>query len=137
VCLNPTIAKHMPYLRKQGMQLASKMRFISAQFVALLSNDLWRQNALHANAMAQRLLKHLNTIEGINVLHPVQANGVFVQLPMAYITPLQQRHHFYVWDSTLPCVRWMTAFDTTPEAVDTFADDLRNVLEQQPGTTTC
>jgi threonine aldolase len=135
VCLNPalmdTVGLSLPYIRKQGMQLASKMRFISAQFVALLENDLWQLNAQHANAMAQRLANHVLAIKGVNVLHPVQANGVFVQLPLVVITHLQQRHRFYVWDGSSCCVRWMTAFDTSPQAVDAFAQEVAQAMQLQ------
>ena len=106
------------YIRKQSMQLASKMRFISAQFVALLTDDLWRANALHANAMAARLAEGVRGIDGVTLAYPVEANGVFVALPPAVTTAVQQHYPFYVWDEVTGVVRWMASFDTTAEDVD-------------------
>jgi threonine aldolase len=108
------------YIRKQSMQLASKMRFVSAQFVALLSGGLWRANAERANAMAQRLAEGIHSVAGISPAYPVEANGVFVALPPAVIEALQRHYPFYVWDERSGVVRWMTSFDTTEEDVDAF-----------------
>jgi threonine aldolase len=102
------------------MQLASKMRFISAQFIALLSDDLWRRNAAQANAMAQRLAGGLAPLPAVHVSYPVQANAVFATLPRAAITALQGSHHFYVWDEAIDQVRLMTSFDTNEAGVDDF-----------------
>lgn len=109
------------YLRKQGMQLASKMRFISAQFEALLSNDLWRKNAQHANRMAELLQKEVSKIPGVKVVYKVEANGVFAQIPRRAIAKLQKRYFFYVWDEERSLVRWMCSFDTTEKDVKQFA----------------
>ncbi len=108
------------YIRKQSMQLASKMRFISAQFVALLSDGLWRSNAERANAMAQRLSRGIRSA-GISPIHPVEANGVFVALPPKATEALQEHFPFYLWDERGGVARWMTSFDTTEEDVDAFA----------------
>jgi threonine aldolase len=107
------------YIRKQSMQLASKMRFVSAQFVALLSDGLWRSNAERANAMAQRLARGINSV-GVSPVFPVEANGVFVTLPPPVTEALQRHYPFYVWDERTGVVRWMTSFDTTEEDVDAF-----------------
>lgn len=107
------------YIRKQSMQLASKMRFISAQFVALLSDGLWRSNAERANAMAQRLAQGVRSA-GASPTYPVEANGVFVALPSAVTEVLQEHFPFHVWDERTGVVRLMTSFDTTEEDVDTF-----------------
>jgi threonine aldolase len=109
------------YLRKQGMQLASKMRFISAQFEALLSNNLWRKNAEHANQMAQLLQKDISKIPNVKIVYKVEANGVFAQIPRAAIAELQKRYFFYVWDEDRSLVRWMCSFDTTEQDVRQFA----------------
>jgi threonine aldolase len=110
----------MRYIRKQSMQLASKMRFASAQFLALLSDGLWRANAERANAMAKRLAEGIHSVAAISPAYPVEANGVFVALPRAVTEALQQHYPFYVWDERSGVVRWMTSFDTTEEDVDAF-----------------
>jgi threonine aldolase len=116
------------FVRKQGMQLASKMRFLSAQFVALLGGDLWRRNAAHANRMAQLLAEQLRTVPGVSLTQPVQANGVFARVPPAHIPALQERAFFYVWNPVASEVRWMMSWDTTPEDVEQFARAVREVL---------
>jgi threonine aldolase len=110
-----------PFLRKQGMQLASKMRFLAAQFSALLGDDLWRRNAEHANRLASMLAERVQEIEGVEITQPVESNAVFARIPSAAIEPLQQRCFFYVWDEVAAEVRWMTSWDTTEEDVDRFA----------------
>jgi threonine aldolase len=118
----------LPFVRKQGMQLASKMRFVAAQFQALLDDDLWLNNAAHANAMARRLAQRIAAIAGARIAYPVEANGVFVALPPATIAPLQRVRRFYVWDETASIVRLMCSFDTTEDDVDTFADAIATEL---------
>lgn len=125
VCFQPALAADMRFLRKQSTQLASKMRFIAAQFGALLSDDLWRRNAAHANRMARRLGIAVSDIAGVRLTQPVQANAVFASLPRAAIATLQQGYHFYVWNEAAGEVRWMTAFDTLEEDVDAFAAAVR------------
>jgi len=115
------LARDFLYLRKQGMQLASKMRFISAQFEALLSNDLWRKNAQHANRMAQLLQKQISRIPRVKIVYPVEANGVFVQIPRPAIARLLKSYFFYMWHEEESVVRWMCSFDTTEEDVRQFA----------------
>jgi threonine aldolase len=109
------------YLRKQGMQLASKMRFISAQFDALLTGDLWLKSAQHANRMARLLQKRLNEIPQVKIVYKVEANGVFAKLPRPAIVKLQKRYFFYVWNEQQSVVRWMCSFDTTELDVKQFA----------------
>jgi len=109
------------FLRKSAMQLASKMRFVSAQFDALLAGDLWLRNASHANAMARRLEAAVRDIPGVAIQRPVQANSVFVVIPPAVTERLQKQYPFYVWDEQTGEVRWMTSFDTTEQDVDGFA----------------
>jgi threonine aldolase len=115
------LARDFLYVRKQGMQLASKMRFISAQFEALLSNDLWRKNAQHANRMAWLLEERVSRIPEVKMVHPVEANGVFAKIPHPAVARLQKRYFFYVWDEEESVVRWMCSFDTTEEDVKQFA----------------
>ena len=109
------------YLRKQGMQLASKMRFISAQFDALLAGDLWLKSAQHANRMARLLQKHLREIPQVKIVYKVEANGVFVKIPAQAIARLLKRYFFYVWNEEQSVVRWMCSFDTTEQDVKQFA----------------
>ncbi|MFC4012900.1 threonine aldolase family protein [Nonomuraea purpurea] len=124
VVLDPSLSHAVPFLRRQSLQLASKMRFISAQLSALLTDDLWRENAAHANQMATRLADGLAGIPGVSLAHPVQSNAVFATLPPAAIEILRSRYLFHPWDETAGTVRWMTAFDTTPEHIDDFLNDI-------------
>ncbi len=113
------------YLRKQQTQLTSKMRFVAAQFGALLQDDLWRANAAHANAMARRLADGASTVEGVEIVHPVQGNAVFARLPARLVEALRHDWFFHVWDERESVVRWMAAFDTSEADVDTFLADIR------------
>jgi threonine aldolase len=115
------LAHDFLYLRKQGMQLASKMRFISAQFDALFTGDLWLKSAQHANRMAQLLQKQLRTIPQVKIIYKVEANGIFAKIPRAAISRLQKRYFFYVWNEQQSIVRWMCSFDTTEQDVRQFA----------------
>ena len=109
------------YLRKQGMQLASKMRFIAVQFEALLSNDLWRRSAEHANRMARLLENEIRRIPEVKIVWKVEANGVFVKIPRHAIEKIKKRYFFYVWIEEEDIVRWMCSFDTTEDDVKEFA----------------
>jgi threonine aldolase len=118
---NSALSRDFLYLRKQGMQLASKMRFIAAQFEALLTDDLWRRSAEHANRMARLLEKEIRRIPGVKVVWPVEANGVFVQIPRHAVEKIKARYFFYMWIEEECIVRWMCSFDTTEEDVKDFA----------------
>jgi threonine aldolase len=123
----------IPYHRKQLMQLASKMRFVSAQFEALLGpGDLWLRNATHANRMAIRLAERIEALEGVEIVHPVEANGVFARMPepaiAALLSQLPGVHPFHVWDEDEGVVRWMCAWDTTEADVDGLADAIAAAL---------
>lgn len=122
------LATEFKYIRKQGMQLASKMRFISTQFIALLSNDLWRKNALHANAMAQLLATEIKKISHIKISKDVQTNAVFAHVDPKIITRLQEKYFFYVWNEKASEVRWMTSWDTTQEDVLNFVDSILSCI---------
>jgi threonine aldolase len=128
VVLNPEYASAVPFVRKTYMQLASKMRFISAQLLALLDNDLWLRNATHANAMATRLAAGVSSIPGVSITQPVQANAVFAVLPTAVTERLQEDFHFYVWNHHTGEVRWMCAWDTTEADIDTFVAAISNEM---------
>ncbi|MEV5407358.1 low specificity L-threonine aldolase [Thermopolyspora sp. NPDC052614] len=128
VVLNPELDRGMDYLRKASLQLASKMRFISAQFIALLDGDLWLRNAAHANAMAALLEEKVRDLPGLRVNHPVQSNAVFATLPADALAELHKLVHFYDWNEPVREARWMTSFDTTPEDVERLAEAARSVL---------
>ena len=118
------------YLRKQGMQLASKMRFISAQFDALFTGDLWHKNAQHANRMARLLQTQLRKISQVKIVYKVEANGVFAKIPRPAIAKLQRRYFFYVWNKQQSVVRWMCSFDTTEQDVRQFARFVAETVER-------
>ncbi|OEU92110.1 threonine aldolase [Streptomyces abyssalis] len=128
VVLDPGSVRAMKHLRKLSMQLASKMRFISAQWDALLSGDLWLRNARHSNAMARRLAEGVKDVDGVEILHPVQANAVFARLANEVSERLQKRYRFYFWDEAAGDVRWMCSFDTSEEDVDGFVAALRDEI---------
>ncbi|MGA2374245.1 MAG: low specificity L-threonine aldolase [Candidatus Sulfotelmatobacter sp.] len=121
VFFHPELSRDFLYLRKQNMQLASKMRFIAAQFEALLTNDLWRRSAEHANRMARLLEKEVSRIPGVKVVWKVEANGVFAQIPRHAIEKIKQHYFFYIWIEEESIVRWMCSFDTTEEDIRNFA----------------
>lgn len=125
---DPAIAARLPFVRKQAMQLPSKQRFVAAQADALLEDDLWLANARHANAMARRLADAVQGLPGLRITRPVQVNAVFAELPAAVTARLQEQFHFYTWNARTGEVRWMTAFDTPPAAVDAFAGAIRSAL---------
>jgi threonine aldolase len=122
VFFNPELAANFKFYRKQGMQLASKMRFIAAQFEALFTNELWLQNARHANRMAQLLKREISKIPQVKIIYNVEANGVFAQIPRKAIAKLQKRYFFYVWNDAQSVVRWMCSWDTTADDVKQFAE---------------
>ena len=121
VFFDKNLARDFLYLRKQGMQLASKMRFISVQLETLLSNDLWLKSAQHSNRMARLLEKEISKIPQVKIVYKVEANGVFAKIPHHAIARLQKRYFFYVWNEEQSVVRWMCSFDTTEEDVRRFA----------------
>ena len=126
IVMRSGLAEDVPYLRKQQAQHTSKMRFVAAQFDALLAGDLWHANAAHANAMARRLAEGVADADGVAIVHPVQANAVFARLHPRHIAALQENWTFHVWDEGDNVVRWMTAFDTTEADVDAFLADIRS-----------
>jgi threonine aldolase len=121
VFFNRKLSTDFLYLRKQGMQLASKMRFIAVQFEALLTDDLWRRSAQHANHMARLLEAELRRIPQVKIVWKVEANGVFAQIPRHAIQKIKDRYFFYMWIEEESIVRWMCSFDTTEGDVKEFA----------------
>jgi threonine aldolase len=132
VFLRPELAETFRFTRKQLGQLASKMRFLAAQFDALLSGDLWRRNAANANAMAARLAEALADVDAADLAQPVEANEVFVTLPKAAIGRLRDAlpasFPFHVWDERAGTIRLVCSWDTTDEDVDVLVDALRDAL---------
>ena len=116
-----------PYVRKQAMQLASKMRYIAAQLDALLTGDRWLRYASHSNAMAKRLLRGVQDIPGVRVTRPVRANAIFATLSREAIARVQEQFFFYCFDEALPEVRWMTHWATSESDVDAFVGAIKSV----------
>ncbi|GAB3582242.1 threonine aldolase family protein [Calidifontibacter terrae] len=126
--LNKDAVRGMKYLRKQSMQLASKMRFVSTQLEALLTDELYLRNAGHANQMAQRLADAVRDLPGLTIPRPVQANAVFAVLPKNVSLKLMETFHFYFWDEGTGEVRWMCSWDTTEADIDRFAAAIKAEL---------
>ncbi len=130
VFFNAEHSRYFKYLRKQGMQLHSKMRFIGAQFDALLTNELWRRNASHANRMAKLLESELRKYPFIHITQSVDANGIFAVMPPDLIRDLQAEYFFYVWNDKTSEVRLMCSFDTTEEDVAAFGQHIERLSER-------
>lgn len=128
VFFDPKLAEGFKYLRKQGTHLPSKMRFISAQFEALLSGDLWQRNAEHSNRMAQLLAAELLKIPQITLTQKVESNGVFAIVPRKFVPVLQKKYFFYVWNEESSEVRFMTSFDTTEDDIRDFVRLVKRTL---------
>jgi threonine aldolase len=131
VFFRPELAKNFLYVRKQGMQLASKMRYMAVQMEALLTNELWKRNAKHANRMARRLEQEVKQIPRLEIVYPVEANGIFAKIPHGAIAKIQERYFFYVWNEEESVVRWMCSFDTTEDDVHQFAEFVASVVSQR------
>ena len=126
--LRPELGEHARFVRKQAAQLPSKMRFVAAQFEAILADSLWLLNAAHANAMAARLAAGAADIPGVELLAQPQVNSVFAVLPHDAIEPLLEWSPHWVWDHDRDMVRWMCSFDTTAEDVDAFLTGVAEVV---------
>lgn len=125
---NPELAKHTKYYRKQAAQLYSKMRFVGAQFIPYLKEEIWKKNAAHSNRMARLLESHVREIPGVKITQKVEANGVFAILPKEIIPLLQEKYFFYTWNELLGEVRWMTSFDTKEEDIFDFVNLLKQLV---------
>jgi threonine aldolase len=128
--LQPGLSADFKYIRKQGMQLASKMRFISAQFIAYFRNDLWKTGAAHSNAMAKILAEKLSQFEEIKITQKVQSNGVFVIMPFAVAEKMRKQYFFYPWNDMTSEYRLMTSWDTTDEDIEGFISLLKKELKK-------
>jgi threonine aldolase len=130
VFFNERLADDFEFRRMQGMQLASKMRFIAAQFVALFTNGLWKRNAAHANAMAKLLGAQLAAIRGVELTQSVEANAVFATIPSRIVGSLQESYYFHIWNEATSEARLITSFDTTESDVMAFAELVRDAMGQ-------
>jgi threonine aldolase len=132
VFFDPSLADAFSWRVKQTGQLASKMRFVAAPWCAMLESDIWLRNARHANAMAKRLAERLAGVDGVRLLHAVEANAVFADIPVPVQAALRAKGwHFYTFLGDTGC-RLMCAWDTEPETVDRFADDLARAVGKTP-----
>ncbi len=127
VFFNKNLAQDFKYIRKQAMQLNSKMRFVAAQFDQYLANDLWKENATNSNKMAKFLEKNLKQFPEITITQKVQANGIFAIIPKKWIAKLQSKFPFYVWDETINEVRLMCSFDTSKQDVLAFCNEIKKL----------
>lgn len=118
------------YIRKQSMQLYSKMRFVGAQFMAYFENDLWKETATHSNKMAKLLEAEVAKIPQLKLTQKVEANGVFAIVPPEIIKPLQERFFFYMWNESISEVRWMCSFDTTEEDIFEFVKLIKELVAE-------
>ena len=128
VFFDASLSSYSRYTRIQAMQLASKMRFISAQLLALLTDDLWRRNAQHANAMTARLAAAITGIAGVELVQPVQANELFVRLPLEHVPAIMQHARFSIWREHETVARFVSSWDTTPDDVDGLAGAIATAL---------
>jgi len=129
VCfLRPGLAEGFKYLRKQGMQLASKMRFIAAQYTAYLTHDLWKECAEHSNSMALELEKRLSLIAGLKITQKVESNGIFVVMPREVAETLRREYFFYPWNEVMSEYRLMTSWDTSLDEIEHFSKRLDELM---------
>lgn len=126
--LKPGLSSDFKYIRKQGMQLASKMRFISAQYIAYFTDDLWKKSASHSNRMAALLAEKLRTVDGIRITQKVDSNGVFVIIPHSVAEKVRTEYFFYPWNETISEYRLMTSWDTTEEDICEFSSLLKKEM---------
>lgn len=128
IFFNKQLSKNFVFIRKQGMQLPSKMRFISSQFEAFLSNNLWLKNAKHSNKMAQILYKEIKDVPQIKITQKVETNAVFAIIPKNYIPLLQKKYFFHVNNEQISEVRLMCSFDTTKEDIMNFSEIIKKIV---------
>jgi len=129
VCfLKAGLSDNFKYIRKQGMQLASKMRYISAQYIAYFRDNLWERNASHSNSMAHLLAEKLDSVTGVRITQKVQSNGVFVIIPHDVAEKVMKQYFFYSWNEDISEYRLMTSWDTTEEDINEFVGLLEEEL---------
>jgi len=128
IFFNPELSKNAKYVRKQSMQLCSKMKYIACQFEALLTDGLWLKTARHANKMAKLLEAEIRNIPAVKITQEVQTNGIWAYIPKDKIETLQNEYFFWVWDEHAGEVRWLCSFDTTEEDINGFVALLKKEL---------
>ena len=131
IAFRPELQENLRFYRKQTGQLYSKMRYLSNQFIAYFENDLWLENARHANAMAEYLSRKIQFLPYLNLTQKVESNALFLTMPESYIKKLQKDYFFYVWNMERNEVRWVTSWDTTPEDIEDF---VKKIVSLQPQT---
>lgn len=129
VVFNPALKAKAKYVRKQSAQLASKLRFLSCQFTAYLTDDLWRKNAVHANTMARKLYDALKDMPGVHFTQKVESNQLFLTMPRPVIDRLLQKYFFYFWNEAADEIRLVTSFDTTEQDIADFVAEVRACLK--------
>lgn len=128
IVFNPALKKEACFVRKQSAQLASKLRYLSCQFTAYLTDELWLKNASHANRMAQILYDGLKDLPGVQFTQPMESNQLFLTMPRPVIDELLKSYFFYFWNEEINEVRFVTSFDTTEEDIEDFLKALRKSL---------
>jgi threonine aldolase len=128
IAFRPDWNKQLIFYRKQSAQLYSKMRYLSAQFIAYFQDGLWLQNAAHANAMAEYLAGQIRNFPGVHFTRKVEVNSLFLILPQEVIRKLLENYFFYMWDESANEIRLVCSWDTTPSDVDAFVDYLKTIL---------
>lgn len=131
VVFHPSLKAKARFVRKQSAQLASKMRFLSCQFTAYLTDELWRKNALHANALAHRLYYELRLLPGVHFTQKLESNQLFLTLPRPVIERLQKKYFFYFWNEPANEIRWVTSFDTTEEDISELVNEVKLALASE------
>ena len=126
IVFDDSLKSEARFIRKQSAQLASKMRYLSCQFTAYLTDELWLKNATHANAMAKRLADALEQVPGVRFTQRVESNQLFLTMPRAETDRMLQTYFFYFWNEEADEIRLVTSFDTTEEDIDTFIRILKN-----------
>ncbi len=125
ISFRPELTEVLGFMRKQSAQLCSKMRYISYPFVAYLSNNLWLENARHANNMTKRLVEGIKACCEVTFTQSVDANIILVSIPQEAIAKLQAKHFFYIWNEPTNEIRLVTSFDTTEEDITSFLADFK------------
>lgn len=128
IIFNPALKKEAPFVRKQSAQLASKQRYLSCQFTAYLTDNLWLKNATHANEMAQLLYKGLKELPGVHFTQNMESNQLFLTMPRPAIDELMKTYFFYFWNEGIDEIRFVTSFDTTEEDIEALLQTLRETL---------
>ena len=131
IFFNKTYAQHFHYIRKQGMQLASKMRYLAVQFEAYFADELWRKNASHANAMAQLLASELQQIPKLTITQKIEGNAVFVVIPPPILKQIQKHYFFHVFNEALSEARLMCSFSMTKADIMQFVDTIKKISEKE------